>query len=116
MSTIAKKRILVLEDEFLIALDLVDLVEDLGANVVGPAYRIPDAIRLAETQDIDAAILDVNINGDRSDDVARLLSDRSVPFIFATGYGDEVSADGIIVVPKPYSKAEIERALQVVLG
>lgn len=116
MNILADKRILVLEDEFLVALDLEDCIRDLGAHVVGPASKVSQAKQLIEAGGIDAAVLDVNINGEPSHDVARLLSDRLVPFIFTTGYGDELGFDGAIVLRKPYSAAQIRTALETALG
>jgi CheY-like chemotaxis protein len=112
MTAIAERRILVLEDEFLIAMDLVDLLEDLGAEIVGPAHRNEQALELLANSHIDAAVLDVNINGQRSDVVAQELRRHSIPFIFATGYGDETLLDGATVIRKPYRQPELERALK----
>lgn len=115
MSVIADKRVLVLEDEYLIALHLADLLEELGARVVGPAHRISQAVRLVEAEDIDAAVLDVNINGAESHDVAGLLSFHRIPYVFATGYGEQKGLDGATVIRKPYSLPEVRRALEAAL-
>lgn len=112
MTAINNQRVLVLEDEFLIALDLVDLLEDLGAEVVGPAHRNEKALELLADSHVDAAVLDVNVNGERSDVVAQELRRLSIPFIFATGYGDETLLEGIRVIRKPYRQTELERALK----
>lgn len=112
MTVIAERRILVLEDEFLIALDLVDLLDGLGAEVVGPAHRNEQALELLAQAHVDAAVLDVNIAGQRSDVVAEELRRRGIPFIFATGYGAETLLNGAPVIRKPYRRDEIERALE----
>jgi CheY-like chemotaxis protein len=78
-------RILVVEDNFLAAEVVRDLLESSGCAVVGPVGRIADALRLAEH----GAILDVNLNGERCFPIALALRQRGVPFVFLTGYDDE---------------------------
>jgi CheY-like chemotaxis protein len=82
-------RILVVEDNFLAAEVVRDLLESSGCSVVGPVGRIADALRLAENEALDGAILDVNLNGDRCFPIALVLRQRGVPFVFLTGYDDE---------------------------
>ena len=111
------RRVLVLEDEFLIAVDLVQMLEDIGMCVVGPAPSIEAAEALLATQEVDVAILDLNINGRRSDPVAAILAARGIPFILATGYDDAGAASGAVaVVRKPYGQAVIASALWAALG
>lgn len=113
MSALAGKRILVVEDEFIIAAMVEDVLVELGATVVGPAYKIPDGVLLAQQQAIDAAVVDVNINGEPSDAIAEALQARDIPFVFATGYGarglERFSAP---VLDKPYSAEKLTAALQ----
>jgi CheY-like chemotaxis protein len=85
MSSLAGKRILLVEDEFIIAAMAEDMLTGLGATVIGPASTIATALRLAESDRIDAAVLDVNMDGDRIDPVAEALGARSIPVIFARG-------------------------------
>jgi CheY-like chemotaxis protein len=82
-------RILVVEDEALIAMLVEDMVHDFGSEVVGPVARIDDAVNLAQSADLDAAILDINVGGSVIFPVADVLSERGIPFIFATGYGSQ---------------------------
>ena len=82
-------RILVVEDNFLAAEVVRDLLESGGCSVVGPVGRIADALRLAENEALDGAILDVNLNGERCFPIALALRQRGVPFVFLTGYDDE---------------------------
>jgi CheY-like chemotaxis protein len=80
-------RVLVVEDEFLMAEELRDALEDVGARVLGPAPSVEAALALLDgTPAIDAAILDVKLGGECSFAVADALVARGVPFVFATGY------------------------------
>ena len=111
---LAGKRILVVEDEMLVATNLQDTLTDLGAVVIGPAMQVDEAMELATNEDFDVAILDVNLNGTRSYAVAELLQRRSVPFIFATGYGHVLGSESFRNVPtlaKPYRTQELCDAL-----
>jgi CheY-like chemotaxis protein len=81
------RRILVVEDEYLIADDLRMALEEAGAEVVGPVPSVKEAEELiASDPAIDAALLDVNLRGEQIFAVADRLADREVPFVFATGY------------------------------
>lgn len=80
-------RVLVVEDEFIIAAHIGCLLEDAGIEVVGPAGELQQAIELAGTAELDAATLDVNIEGARVDDLTGVLAKRGVPFLFVSGYG-----------------------------
>ena len=79
-------RILVVEDSFLLVMALQDLFDDLGWQLVGPGTRLDDSLELVRTQTFDAALLDVNLDGAMSWEIADLLTDRGIPFIFSTGY------------------------------
>jgi len=107
-------RVLVLEDEAILAFALEDMLVELGCEVVGPAMRLGDALSLAENERLDAAVLDVNIGGDRSYGVAEELERRGIPFLFATGYGlegVELKRPGVRVLSKPYRQRELETEL-----
>lgn len=82
------RNILVVEDESLIALVLMDALEEAGANVVGPCYTLAECLRLANTEVIDAAILDVDLAGQDVFPAADTLRGRGIPFIFHTGHGE----------------------------
>lgn len=82
------RKILVVEDEYLIADDLAGLLKEAGAEVIGPAASLPQAIRLAgDTDTIDAAALDINLRGVEVFPLADELVGRGVPMLFLTGYG-----------------------------
>jgi DNA-binding NtrC family response regulator len=82
------KKILVVEDEPLVALLVVDILQEAGCNVVGPAYNVSSALKLFETDSPDAAVLDINLGNDQtSGPIADVLERAGVPFIYVTGYG-----------------------------
>lgn len=114
---LAGKRILLVEDEAVIAFAVEDMLAELGCEVVGPAFRLVDAQQLARSEAIDAAILDVNINDQRSYSVAEELQRRRIPFLFATGYaegGIEWPGEAALL-PKPYRREQVQAALERLL-
>ena len=115
--TLQGRRILVVEDEFIVALAAQDMLADLGATVVGPAVTVAEGLALAR-EALDAAVLDINMHGVRSYAVAEALRARGVPVVFATGYAavDDDMVAGAPVVPKPYTPADLSAALLRVLG
>jgi PAS domain S-box-containing protein len=82
-------RILLVEDEALVAMMMRDSLVELGFNVVGPFDRADEALACASDEPLDAAILDVNLGGDLVYPVAERLARRDVPFVFVTGYDAE---------------------------
>ncbi|HEY5412852.1 MAG TPA: response regulator [Caulobacteraceae bacterium] len=105
---------LVVEDEFLIASLVEDMLADLGCEVVGPEGALAAAMKLAREEAIDLAVLDVTIRGGQVFPVAEILLERGVPFILASGYGDLALPDAFRGGPrltKPFNAAELERAL-----
>lgn len=83
-----RKRLLVVEDEYLVAEDMRHELEELGASVLGPVASVAAALAvLSDTEDVDGAILDVNLCGEVVYPVAGVLHERQVPFVFWTGYG-----------------------------
>jgi CheY-like chemotaxis protein len=88
LSAAAKKlRVLVVEDEGLVAMLIEDMLTDLGHEVAAVASRIQEALQIAQTGTFDLAIIDINLNGQPSYPIAEILRSRDIPFIFATGYG-----------------------------
>jgi CheY-like chemotaxis protein len=94
------QRILVVEDEFLVAIHIGSILEDDGLQVVGPVGSLREAINLASNETLDGALLDINIVGGRVDDVADILARRHVPFMFLTAYGRDH-------LPKNFSDATL---------
>jgi CheY-like chemotaxis protein len=82
----AGRRVLMVEDEFLVSLTTIDLLESIGCEIVGPATRLAAAVQLAQSESLDAAVLDINIAGDMIWPVAEELRRRGVPFLFLSAY------------------------------
>lgn len=114
------RRILVVEDEMMIAILVEDMLNELGCSVVGPAHALDTALALARAEnEIDAALLDVNLAGQPVFAVADALRLIGVPAIFATGYGGAGLRDvdhGAPVLEKPFVSGDLERALHAALG
>ncbi|WP_435167458.1 response regulator [Falsirhodobacter sp. 1013] len=107
-------RVLVVEDEPVMAMTIGDYLRDLGYDVVGPATRLDAALELARNEAIDFALLDINLRDHLSFPVADALADRGIPFIFATGNGREVVTErhaANVMLRKPYDLSDLERAL-----
>lgn len=105
---------LIVEDEPIIAFNLEDLLLSLGCERVLVAMRMEEAFELLAKGEVDGAVLDVNIHGERSYPLAEELKRRSVRFVFATGYGDAEHPAAFAAVPtltKPYSSASLIEAL-----
>jgi PAS domain S-box-containing protein len=102
---LAGKRVLIVEDEPLIALDIQERLGAAGCAVVGPAASIDAARRLLAEGPVDAALLDVNLSGERADGLAAELTRQGIPFAFATGYGRECLPEAFPQAPvlaKPF--------------
>ncbi|MFN3837745.1 MAG: response regulator [Brevundimonas sp.] len=114
------RRVLVVEDESLVAMLIETILEDMDCIPVGPAASIDEGLRLlADTQDLDAALLDVNVAGQQIFPVADALKARGVPFVFSTGYGEGGLPDewrGQPTVQKPFTEAAIRDALMKAMG
>jgi len=115
MSSAPGKRLLIVEDEFLIAIMLEDMLTELDFDVAGTASNPARALELIASTEFDAAILDVNLDGCDSFAVAAALSERRIPFIFTTGYGASRVLPEFAhhpVVQKPYRLEELSDALR----
>lgn len=110
--TLAGLRVLVVEDDAMLAMALEMALVDLGCDVVGLASSLRDAVPLAREAAIDGAILDVNLAGERVDPIADILAARNIPFVFATGYGNAGLRDcdrDRPVLQKPYELRNLAR-------
>lgn len=104
------KRLLLIEDEALIALELAAILEDSGATLVGPVASVDEARAMIKSREFDGALVDGNLQGEPADRVAQALTDRNIPFIFVSGYGSEhlpAQFDHIPVVAKPFDAHQL---------
>jgi light-regulated signal transduction histidine kinase (bacteriophytochrome) len=109
-------KILIVEDSYLVLIGLEAMCADLGWQVVGPATRLSEALVLARTETFDAALLDVNLDGEMSWEIADVLRARQIPFAFTTGYDQSnILPDHLVGAPvlaKPYRIDDVERRLR----
>ncbi len=114
------RRVLVVEDESLVAMLLETILEDMGCTPVGPAATVDEGLRLATGEEpIDAALLDVNVAGRQVFPIAQALKDRGVPFVFSTGYGEGGLPDewrGQPTLQKPFTESAVRDALMKAMG
>ena len=112
-------RVLVVEDEALVAMLIEDMLIELGFEIIGPAMRLESALRMAMDESFDLAVLDVNLANEQSFPVANVLQDRGIPFLFATGYGlrglDERYKQ-IVTLQKPFESQQLADAINYVLA
>ncbi|WP_343039311.1 response regulator [Microvirga makkahensis] len=107
-------RILVVEDEAAISLLLEDMLLDFGCEVIGPAARLSAALDAVAREQVDLAILDVNVAGEPIYPVAEALAQRSIPFVFSTGYGSAGIRDSFRdrpVLQKPFAQNDLKQKL-----
>lgn len=110
--------IFVVEDEAMVAMDLVDCITDAGYRVLGPVGTLPEALRIGRDGIFDAALLDANLRGQRVDDLAAMLSRRNIPYAFVTGYHrDTLPAPfrHVTIVAKPYTHDHLKETLKNLL-
>jgi CheY-like chemotaxis protein len=93
-------RLLIVEDEYFLAQDLADHFQSLGVKVLGPAGTVADALDILKSHEVEGAVLDVNLRGQRVYPVADVLLQKDVPFVFASGYGGELEPDAYTDVPR----------------
>src|SRR5208282_2961430 len=101
------KRLLVVEDEVLVAMDIVAALEGAGAEVVGSPATAKDALNIINDTSLDAALLDANLRGDPVTEIASALAALNVPFLFVTGYGPESLPKGFggtLMLSKPFGQ------------
>lgn len=118
-AAVVGKRILVVDDEPLIAMDIVASLEDEGCKVVGPAATLKKALHLIEHEEIDVALLDANLAGDPVDTLAAALTRRQIPFAFVSGYGREGLPEAFrqaTLIKKPFHRQRLMDVVQQMLG
>jgi CheY-like chemotaxis protein len=120
METLKTLRVLVVEDELLLALCMEEQLQEDGHTVIGPAANAAQALELIEMEDLDAAVLDVNLSGERSTTVAEALRARNIPFVVTTGYSglqlDEPVWQDAPQLSKPFRSEQLARMLARTTG
>ena len=117
--TIEGVRVLLVEDEAIIAMTAEDMLDELGCITAATASSLPEALAAAERETFDVALLDINLNGAESLPVAARLREMGLPFVFTTGYGAAGSGDeyrDVPLVTKPYQLADLEKAIEAALA
>ncbi len=113
-------RVLVVEDELLVALNLETVLMEAGCEVIGPIGSLQAAMEVSESEAPDLAILDINLRGEEVYPVAERLRDRGVPLIFCSGYTDVQGLPeafrACVKLGKPYGASDIRDAMRRVLG
>lgn len=112
-------RVLVVEDEAAVAMLVETMLEDLGCVVTASATSVEEALECIVDGGFEFALLDLNLAGQRVDPVAAALSDRDLPFAFASGYGPNGAPQGfeaVQVIAKPFRRRDLEATLRRALG
>jgi CheY-like chemotaxis protein len=114
MESLEGLRVLAVEDEPLLLLDLQDMLAELRCDVVAAAARVDRALHLAGQAEFDIAVLDVNLGGATIDEVAGIIAGRGLPLLFVTGYGRNADLDRLPgpVVSKPLDRTQLRDGLR----
>jgi CheY-like chemotaxis protein len=113
------RRVLVIEDELIILMMIEDMLADLGCESVVTVATVEKALVAIDSQAIDLAMLDMNLNGDKSPAVAEALTARGIPFVYSTGNGGSNIRDGYHdrpVLKKPFRNEELVEILTRLLS
>lgn len=108
-------RVLIVEDEILVAMLLEDMLRDLGCQIVATTARQAEALSVIAGETVDAAILDVDLAGEPSFPIAEALAAKAIPYVFSTGYAAaDLPADfrSAPVLPKPFGSADLTAVLK----
>ena len=118
MGALQGRRILLVEDELLIAVAAVEELQDHGAVVEGPYETVQEALAAASEATLDAAILDVNLRGEQIDPVAEKLAERGIPFVIVSGNADAkwMQFPRAALLDKPYDPSELIAAVNKVIN
>ena len=114
---LSNRKVLVVEDEMMIAMLIEDMLDTFGCKLVGPATSVPRALELIGKEKVDVAVLDLNLDG--KDYATDALRQKNVPFIFATGYGSTGMRPEYAnrpVLQKPFQAKNLEIALAEALA
>jgi CheY-like chemotaxis protein len=116
---LSNRKVLVVEDEMMIAMLIEDMLDEFGCKLVGPATNVPRALELIGKESIEVAVLDLNLDGKDTYAIADALQRKNVPFIFATGYGStglRQEYGNRPVLQKPFQARDLETALTEALN
>jgi CheY-like chemotaxis protein len=111
---LSNRNVLVVEDEMMIAMLIEDMLSEFGCNLVGPATSILRALDLIDKEQVEIAVLDLNLDGQDTYAIADVLQRKNVPFVFATGYGStglRKEYGNRPVLQKPFQAKDLEIAL-----
>ncbi len=118
MTEFSGVKVLIVEDEGIVAIMIEDMLQALGCEIVSSVAGVGEAREIAANAELDLAVLDINVDGQPIFPVAELLRERQIPFLFSTGYG----ASGLPsefadrqVLGKPFSESELQRKLVITL-
>ena len=109
------RRILVVEDEYLIAMEVEDMLRDLGAEVVGPFGRLEPALAAVHREELHGAVLDVKLDGDTTDQLAAALVSKGIPVLLTTGFESEQLPPTLQELPrlgKPFDEQELRDMIE----
>ncbi|WP_411380295.1 response regulator [Pseudomonas sp. MPB26] len=118
MTSFTGIRVLLVEDEGAIAMLIEEMLEDMGCTVVASVAQLAKALQVADAVDVDVAILDVNLAGERVFPAARVLRARNIPFLFSTGYGASGLPAEFVDCPvlhKPFAEADLRLKIALTL-
>jgi CheY-like chemotaxis protein len=116
---LSNRSVLVVEDEMMIAMLIEDMLDEFGCKLVGPATTVPRALDIIGKEQVEIAVLDLNLDGQDTYAIADALQLKNVPFIFATGYGStglRQEYGNRPVLQKPFQARDLESALAEALG
>ena len=112
--------ILLLEDDLLLAMDMEDHLLQSGLRIVGPFGRISDALDAIPRNELQGAIVDLNLNGELSFPVIEMLQERSIPVIVCSGYAElpelKSRLSGLPLLPKPWNPQKLSRVMEEAFG
>jgi DNA-binding response OmpR family regulator len=116
--SLKSKRILLIEDEPLVSMDMESSLTAAGCEIIGPAGTLEDAKLLVEDANYDAALVDANLAGYPVDELATALTQKNCPFAFVTGYGREALPSGFreaVMLGKPFSQDQLLTVVEILL-
>jgi CheY-like chemotaxis protein len=116
---LAGKRVLIVEDNLIIAMTIEDFLLECGCIVVGPCSNVAQAMEAVRAEAPDLAVLDVNLGGETAYPIAFALAERRIPFVFTSGYGDQAIPPGHAdwkVCAKPFTGDELIAMLATALS